>query len=147
MKITRAAEYAVRCVLYLAMQGAGVLATRKEISDFADIPPKFLAKIAQELARAGVLEIRQGAKGGFVLLRDPKEITLLQVVEIMIGEIRLNDCTTNPKGCQASASCSVNRVWGVAREQLRKTLGAATFASLVAEKSCIMSHHSEFPLI
>jgi len=114
------------------------LVTRREVSEFADVPTKFLAKIAQDLAKARILEIKQGPKGGFVLLRDPREVTLLQVVEIMIGDISLNDCTYNPKGCKASSSCSVNRVWITARDQLRKTLGDATFASLAQEKSCII---------
>jgi len=141
LKITRAAEYAVRCVLYLAQKGEGVLVTRREVSACADVPSKFLAKIAQDLAKAHILEIRQGPKGGFVLLRDPQEITLLQVVEIMIGDISLNDCTYNPKGCKASSNCSVNQVWLAARDQLRKTLNDATFASLTREKSCIMDQN------
>ena len=138
MKITRAAEYAVRCVLYLSQKGQGVLVTRLEVSECADIPAKFLAKIAQDLAKAHILEIRQGPKGGFVLLQDPQAITLLQVVEIMIGEIHLNDCTFNPKGCKSSSHCSVNRVWLTARTQLRRTLAAATFATLSQDKSCLL---------
>ena len=87
MRLTRAGEYAVRCVLYLSKKGKGTLVSRKEIADHAAIPAHFLAKIAQDLAKAGMIEIRQGSRGGFRLLMDPKEITLLSVVETMIGEI------------------------------------------------------------
>lgn len=136
MKITRAAEYAVRCVLYLAQKEKGELVTRQEISEGADIPAKFLAKIAQDLAKAQLLEIKQGAKGGFRLLQVPQKITLLQVVEIMIGEIYLNDCASNPGSCRASSNCSVNRIWIKARTELRNTLAAANFADLAKQKSC-----------
>ena len=61
MWLTRAAEYAIRCVLYLTQQGRGVLVKRQKIADEADIPSHFLAKIAQDLARAGLIEIRQGS--------------------------------------------------------------------------------------
>ena len=137
MRLTRAGEYAVRCILYLSKKGEGVLVSRKEITDHATIPGHFLAKIAQDLARAGIIEIRQGAKGGFRLLMDPEEITLLQVVETMIGEIFLNDCVIRPESCEASPDCAVHNVWIAARDQLRNTLGSVTFGQLIKQPVCI----------
>ncbi len=136
MRLTRAGEYAVRCVIYLAMSGRDVLVSRKEIASKAEIPAQFLAKIAQELAKAGIIEIRQGVRGGFILIRDPEDITLLDVVETMIGEIYLNDCVCRPGSCDASRTCSVHRVWQHARNQLRDTLGSVTFASLIDKGAC-----------
>lgn len=137
MRLTRAAEYAVRCMVYLAKQGKGKLVSRLEIASSADIPGHFLAKIAQDLAKAGLIEIRQGAKGGFVLLKTPAEISLLEVVEVMIGEIYLNDCIARPSSCSVSYSCAVHRVWAHARDQLRHTLQEVTFDQLVKEECCI----------
>ncbi len=136
MRLTRAGEYAVRCVIYLAMSGRDVLVSRKEIASEADIPAQFLAKIAQELAKAGIIEIRQGVRGGFILIRDPDDITLLDVVETMIGEIYLNDCVCRPGSCDASPTCSVHQVWQHARDQLRRTLGSVTFAALIDKGAC-----------
>lgn len=137
MRLTRAAEYAIRCMTYLAKQGQGVLASKKDIAERAEIPPHFLSKIAQDLAKAGFIEISQGAKGGFSLLKDPKDITLLDVIETMIGEIYLNDCVARPSSCNAANQCSVHRVWTKARKQLRATLREATFYQLVQENTCI----------
>ena len=137
MRLTRAAEYAIRCVVYLSRQGRGALCSRQEIAKCAEIPTHFLAKIAQDLAKAGILEIRQGAKGGFVLLRDPATLSLLEVVETMIGEIYLNDCIARPSECKVSYTCAVHRVWLEARDQLRNTLEAVTLEKLISEKSCL----------
>ena len=137
MRLTRAGEYAVRCVLYLSKKGKGVLVSRKEVAEHGVIPTHFLAKIAQDLARAGMIEIRQGPKGGFLLLMEPGEITLLQVVETVIGEIFLNDCVIRPHSCEASPRCSVHNVWMTARDQLRNTLGSVTFAQLIRGPVCI----------
>lgn len=137
MRLTRAAEYAIRCILYLAKMGPGELASRKDIAEHAEIPPPFLAKIAQDLARAGLIEIRQGARGGFVLQKDPKDITLLEVVETMIGEIYLNDCVARPSSCNALEACGVHRVWLKARNQLRQTLRQATFDTLIRDRLCV----------
>ncbi len=137
MRITREAEYAVRCMIYLCQQGQGALVSRQEISERADIPFHFLAKIAQNLARAGFIEIRQGARGGFVLQQEPAAINLLGVVETIIGEIYLNDCIARPNSCKSSYSCAVHRIWGEARDQLRDTLRAVSFDQLIGAESCI----------
>jgi Rrf2 family protein len=102
-----------------------------------DIPDQFLGKIAQQLARSGIVEIAQGARGGFRLLRSPGDLCLLEVVEATIGEIFLNDCLMNPSICVRSAACAVNKIWERARDQLRETLGKATFKSLVESQSCM----------
>ena len=130
-------EYAIRCVVYLAKKGKGTQVSKKDIAEKAEIPPHFLAKIAQDLAKAGFIEIRQGAKGGFILMKDPREISLLDVVETMIGEIFLTDCVARPSSCNAMNICGVHRVWLTARDQLRTTLREATFDKLIREKSCI----------
>ena len=84
MRLTRAGEYAVRCVIYLAMSGRDVLVSRKEIASEADIPAQFLAKIAQELAKAGIIEIRQGVGGGFIMV--PVMVYLLRMpMHVVVG--------------------------------------------------------------
>jgi Rrf2 family protein len=138
MRLTRAGEYAVRCVLYLASQGVSVVCNRKQIAAEMDIPDQFLGKIAQQLARSGFLEIVQGAKGGLKLVVSPEHLSLLDVVEAVIGEIFLNDCVMRPESCQRSQACSVHQIWDKARSQLRDTLRAATFASLLEMDSCVV---------
>ncbi|MCG6894446.1 MAG: Rrf2 family transcriptional regulator [Desulfobacteraceae bacterium] len=137
MRLTRAGEYAVRCALFLSLRGKGVLCTRKEIARTMDIPDQFLGKIAQQMARAGILEIIQGAKGGYRLIVPPSRLTMLQVVESVIGEIFLNDCIVNPDACFRSPGCAVHKVWEKARSQLRETLRKARFSRLVSGDSCL----------
>jgi len=123
-------------MVYLAGRGQGVLSSRQEIADRADIPAHFLAKIAQDLARAGFIEIKQGARGGCLLLRDPADISLLAVVEVMIGEIYLNDCVSRPSSCDLTCGCAVHQIWQEARNQLRATLAGVSFAQLAQGHPC-----------
>jgi Rrf2 family protein len=137
MRLTRAGEYAVRCVLYLSARSQEAVIPRREIAQVMEIPGVFLGKIAQQLARAGILEIIQGSKGGFRLLRSPEEVTLLDVVEAIVGEIFLNDCLLASRSCSRVESCAVHQIWTKARRQLRETLRQATFAQLLKEESCM----------
>ena len=131
MRLTKAGEYGVRCTLYLASKGQGEIVRRKEIAKAMEIPDQFLTKIAQQLARSGFIEIIQGPKGGFRLLVPAEKLTLLDVVEAMMGVIFLNDCIMSPGSCSRNSSCAVHLVWEKARNQLRDTLHEATFDKLL----------------
>jgi Rrf2 family protein len=137
MRLTRAGEYAIRCVLYLSSQEKGVVTSRNAIADEMEIPRDFLTKIAQQLSRADILEIIQGPKGGFRLLVPPEKLTLLDVIETMMGEIFFNECALRPGTCSRSCTCAVHNVWVKARTQFRETLRQATFDQLVEDaKGC-----------
>lgn len=135
MRLTRAGEYAIRCVLYLSQHRDRPVVPRKEIAEAMDIPAQFLGKVAQQLARAGIIAIRQGAHGGYELVASPETITLLSVVEAIDGEIYLNDCIHRPETCDRQGICSVHLVWERARRQLRDTLAGTTLARLVEEEA------------
>ena len=138
MRLTRAGEYAVRCVLYLSSEGEGTVVPSSAIAKAMDIPAQFLGKIAQQLAHAGIIEILQGPKGGYRLLLPPAQLTLLDVVEAVIGEIFLNDCIMRPESCRRSGTCAVHNVWLTARDRLRETLSQATFDSLIHAEVCFL---------
>jgi Rrf2 family protein len=130
MNLTRAGEYAVRCVLFLSLHQPREIVNRKKISQAMDIPSQFLSKIAQRLSRGGLIVITQGSKGGYQLARDPKDITLLDVIECVEGDIGLNTCILRPDSCARTPACPVHKVWAKARDALCEVLGEADFATL-----------------
>ncbi len=136
MRLTMAGEYAVRAILYLSHKGQGVLTSRKEISEHCDVPSQFLAKIAQRLAKSGFIEILQGKSGGYILVKQPQDISLLDVIESVTGEITLNQCVVRPESCKMSNECTVHEIWVEARRKLRSTLKQATFEKLMEKKVC-----------
>jgi Rrf2 family protein len=130
MQITRAAEYAIRGVLYLCQQPEGAVCLLGEISERQNIPPSFLSKIFQNLARAGIVSSSRGTGGGFTLIKDPREITLLEVVEAIEGQISLNMCLSNGQSCENRPTCPVHSVWREAQNHLLGLLKKKTFAEL-----------------
>ena len=130
MQITRAAEYAIRGVLYLCQQPEGSICLLSEISERQKIPPSFLSKIFQSLSRAGIVSSSRGAGGGFMLVKDPAEITLLDVIEAIQGPIALNMCLSNGQVCDQRPGCAVHAVWREAQSHLLDLLRKKTFAEL-----------------
>lgn len=132
MQITRQADYAVRAVLYLSRLGTNQRAATSEVAVEQKIPPSFLAKIISQLSIAGLLHTSRGARGGVMLARDPKEITLLEVVEAIDGPIQLNECVGETGACLFDHQCPLRSVWCDAQEELVKRLRGTNFAELMS---------------
>ncbi|MDF1535263.1 MAG: Rrf2 family transcriptional regulator [bacterium] len=131
MKITKAADYAVRCCQHLSGAGVGVLVSRREVSEAMDIPSPFLGKIAQQLTRDGIIEIVQGARGGYRLLVGPTELSLLRIIEAVMGPVLLNACALDAGSCTRSVTCSVHGVWKDLLAQFRQQLDERKIADLL----------------
>ena len=131
MQITRQADYAVRAVLYLAEQNGAGRAPTSQIAREQKIPPSFLAKIVSQLSVAGMVQTSRGARGGVSLAREPKDISLLEVVEAIDGPITLNECVADPSVCAFGDDCPVHGVRCAAQEKLVRELSATSFADLM----------------
>jgi len=134
MQITRQADYAVRAVLYLAEQNGAGRAPTSQIARDQRIPPSFLAKIVSQLSVAGMVQTSRGARGGVSLAREPKDISLLEVVEAIDGPITLNECVDDPGLCTFGDDCPVHSVWSDVQQKLVKQLSSTSFADLISAR-------------
>jgi Rrf2 family protein len=130
MQITRQADYAIRAVLFLSRLEPGERAATSVIAHEQSIPPSFLAKIISQLSIAGLLHTSRGAHGGVMLGREPRDISLLDVVEAIDGPITLNECVLDATACHVGKNCSLREVWCDAQDQLVTRLRAANFLQI-----------------
>lgn len=135
MQITRQADYAVRAVLHLARTGNAERAATSTIAREQNIPPSFLAKIISQLSIAGLLHTSRGARGGVTLARDPKDISLLEVVEAIDGPIQLNECVTDGGVCTFEEDCPIRPVWCDAQDELVQRLRGTNFADMLVKST------------
>ena len=133
MQITRQADYAVRAVLHLSRLGNTQRASTSSVADEQHIPPSFLAKIISQLSIAGLLHTSRGARGGVTLAREPKDITLLEVIEAIDGPIQLNECAGENSTCTFDHECPLRPVWCDAQEDLVKRLRGTNFEMLMSQ--------------
>ena len=134
MVITRATEYAIRALLYLAKQPRGEIVYKRDICKTQDITPAFLTKILQPLIKIGIVGSQRGVGGGFFLVRDPAEFTLLDVVRAEEGPLYLNLCLEQPGICEKDVFCPMHGAWKEVREEMLGVLGKYTFARLVGQE-------------
>lgn len=131
LQITRQTEYAIRGLQELARRQDEVPVQLKIIAGTCEVSEAFLAKIFQMLAQAGIVRSHRGVKGGFSMGRDPKDITLREIVEVCEGGIVLNHCLRKVNPCKNVESCSVADVWRDAQTALTGALDKTSLADVL----------------
>ncbi len=135
MRLTQKSKYAVRALVALALNEGDAPLGVAEIARRQHIPERFLEQIFGELRRANILESRRGAHGGFCFAVPPEEVTVLDIVEILDGEIRPARCSAGGTCYIADAPlCATSKVWEEARTAIEEVFGRYTIAQIAAEE-------------
>ena len=133
MQLTRAGEYAIKSLLYLAAQAPDTRAMASEVAEAQGIPVNFVRKILESLAKTGLVKSYRGAGGGFLLGRAPEEITVHQVIEAVEGPLALNQCLM-PTACPNVPGCPMGRIWREAQQAVEAVLGHYSLADVIHER-------------
>jgi Rrf2 family protein len=135
LRLTQKSKYAVRALMELALDDCGSPLGVCEVARRQRIPEKFLEQIFGELRRADILTSRRGAHGGFYFAVPPEEITVLDIVEILDGEVRPARCSAGGTCYIADAPlCTTSRIWDEARTALEGVFGRYTIAEIAASE-------------
>ena len=135
MVITRATEYVVRAIIFLAQQPKDGIVLKKDICRTQEVTPAFLTKIFQPLIKAGIVNSQRGVGGGFLLAKDPSEVTMLDILEAEEGKLKLNHCLVDADFCQRDAYCSAHVVWHDAQHEMAEVLKRYSIADLVRQEN------------
>ncbi len=130
MQFTKAEEYGIFGIMYLAAQPPGRITPLSEISENQKVPEKFLAKIFQSLSRSGLIRSHRGVKGGFTLGKAPEEITIKEVVESIQGPYFISKCLTEPIDGQSPAMLSLRKLLEEAQGKLLRVFSEHTIKDL-----------------
>ena len=112
LKISKKADYALMALQHIAQFGdvmPGRVVNTKEIAEEYNIPLELLAKVLQTLAKNGLIESHNGPKGGYVLARRPRQITIAQILESIEGPLGITDCSHEKDGelCMQRENCHI----------------------------------------
>lgn len=105
----------------------------RELAEGQGVPYAFARGIQRELTAAGIVKTTRGARGGIQLARDPRSISLLEVVEATQGGISCSVCTNDPGWCDRMGGCSVHRVWHGIDALVRQYLGEQDLEGLAGK--------------
>lgn len=127
--LSQTAEYALRAVAYLAENG-DKSCTIQQIAGPTQVPAGYLAKVLQELARAGILASQRGIGGGFSLAIPADELTIYQIVQTVDPIRRITHCPLN-KPDHANELCRLHQRLDDAAALIEESFRNSTVADLV----------------
>ena len=131
MKISTKGRYGLRILLDLALNDSEKPRMIRDISESQHISEKYISRLIIELRKAGMVKSIRGSKGGYRISREPKEITLLDVVEVMEGPVSIVDCVSARDCCPRIASCVTREIWTELNNQIREALQKITLQEII----------------
>jgi Rrf2 family transcriptional regulator, cysteine metabolism repressor len=139
MKLSKKSEYGLRALLELALTQGKATLQRQEIATRQHIPVEFLEQILLMLKRAGLISSRRGMKGGYALIKQPKDITLGQVIRILDGPLAPISCVSKTayQKCHDcpyanKPRCPVQQAMGTVRDAIAGILDHYSLADFVS---------------
>jgi Rrf2 family protein len=127
--ISATAEYALRAIVYLAMNQDCAFTTR-QISEATKVPGAYLSKVLQALVKANLVRSQRGCGGGFVLARKPEEISILEVLNAVDPIRRILTC---PLGLSAHGTnlCALHKQIDDATALIERTFAQSKIADIL----------------
>lgn len=108
VKITKKADYGLTFLVALTHNPSEYKSLNSIAHQF-DLPYKFIGQVAAELLQAGLVVSKEGATGGYKLAKNPQDISLKLILEILDGPVVKIDCL-NGKPCLRSATCNHHHI-------------------------------------
>ncbi len=131
MKLSTRSRYGTRLMLDLAIHHGKKPVLLKDVAKHQEISEKYLSQIMIPLMKKGLVLSSRGNPRGYTLSKDPENITVLEIVEILEDGLSPLECLTNPKVCGKTETCVTRKVWAKLESAMRDALRSVTLQDLV----------------
>jgi Rrf2 family protein len=134
MRVSAKADYALRALIEMAARADGDSGGRpvsaEELGRLQDIPHNFLQAILADLRKAGVVIAQRGQSGGWRMNRDPKDVSVADVIRAVDGPL-VSVYGVRPESVHYNEKAEVLQlVWIAARSSLREVFERVSLADL-----------------
>lgn len=130
MKLSTKGRYGVKAMVDLAVNHDGKPVSIKSISQRQNISEYYLEQLFAPLRRAEFIKSVRGAQGGYILNKEAKDITVLDIMDVLEGPIEVSDCLDN-NDCDNMDYCATRTVWVKMKDSIDSVLGAITLQNIV----------------
>lgn len=147
MILSRTSQYAIQALIFIATQPRGVPVLIRTIADHLDVPPPYLAKIMQSLARGKLIDSFRGRLGGVCLRQGGEKTDLMQILTLIEGPGLTENCVLGLKVCGDETACPVHAQWKPIKTRIVKMLHQQTLGKLAAAVRSGRYRITELPML
>jgi FeS assembly SUF system regulator len=128
LRLSKFADYGTQVMAYMAKDGAVHSAT--EVAAGVGMGASTVSKILKMLAREHLVASMMGAKGGYRLARQPKDISVAEIINAMDGPISITECS-GTSACTRESSCSTRGNWQGINRIIQVSLEKVSLAEMI----------------
>lgn len=131
-RITRQTDYGIVLLSRFASEPPGTFHNARDLAKDFRLPLPMVGKILKLLSKNGLLTSVRGSKGGYSLARPPAQITVLEIISILEGEVAMTECSHEPLAgsCIQESLCPVSGSWQKINRAVRGALAHLTLADM-----------------
>jgi len=131
VRISTKGRYALRTLADIASQQTTTPVSFQSIAHRQGISQKYLWQIITPLKEAGLLDVVRGVNGGCVLTRDPRTLTVRDILVAAEGPIMLVPCLNGHPDCKRAPTCCARTVWSQVNDKLLAALDEITLSTVM----------------
>jgi Rrf2 family protein len=132
MILTRTTQYAIQTMVYMCMQERGTPLLVRSMAEQLSVPAPYLAKILQQLGRAGLVSSTRGRTGGFRLCEGAEDTRLISLLTLIEGPGIATTCVLGLKTCEDRTACPMHAQWSPIKARVLALLEDRTVGQLAA---------------
>ena len=130
MKLSTKGRYGVKAMVELAINYGGAPLSIKTISKRQNISEYYLEQLFSPLRKAKLITSIRGAQGGYVLSREPKDITVAEIMYVLEGPIEIAECIDGVS-CDNLDCCATRLLWAKIKNSIDDVMKSVTLQDIV----------------
>lgn len=138
MKFSKATNYALHTMVYLAIVPSGKTIGVKQLAEVQKVSPSYLSKVLTNLVKSGFVESVTGVNGGYKLIKDADKITFLDIIQAIEGKASFFQCSLE-NNVHDRRNCFIEKVMNEAEQKMEQHLMDHTVDSVVQKVNVQMS--------
>ena|SRR5580693_7608573 len=132
VRLSKLADYGLLLMTLIARGETFGQRTARDLAVESHLPLATVSKLLKELLQSGLLVSHRGIKGGYLLAREPQEISLTEIIAAIEGPMALTECSTEVTGlCNIEAGCPIKSNQRIINQAVRGVLERITLSDLV----------------
>jgi len=130
LRLSKFADYGTQVMAYMAKDRA--VHSASEVSAGLGIAIPTVSKILKMLVRENLVASSLGAKGGYMLARNPSDISIAEIINAMDGPISITECSSTTTSCERESTCSTRSNWQGINHIIHDALDKVNLAQMIA---------------
>jgi len=133
VRLSKKVEYGLIAIRHVAARTNGDIVTARDIADAYGISYELLAKVLQRMAKAGLIISHQGVYGGYSLAKNPSEITVSMIINVIEGNVpMIAQCMVEgPTSCGVFDVCTIKSPLHKVQANIERAFESMTLAEIV----------------